>query len=74
LAEFAAAYFSCPVRVASLRPLAGLPSAFNGPAFATAIGLVQIASEPAAGVRWHHAVGERSSYLRRMGQWLHQSF
>ena len=74
LTEFAAEVFGRPARVARIEPLAGMPPAFCSPAFSTATGLVQVAVDPAAGVRWGRNEQEPAGYLGRMGRWLRESF
>lgn len=74
LGEMAADTFQRPARVAHLRDLAAVPAPLRGPEFATAIGLVYAAADPAAGVRWNDAGLESTGYLGRVGQWLRQSF
>jgi cell division protein FtsA len=74
LGEFAADCFSRIVRVASLPPLEGMPPGFAGPAFSTAAGLCQLAFDPAAGVRRDRVRLEPTGYLRRVGEWLRESF
>jgi cell division protein FtsA len=74
LGELAADFFARPVRIARTAPLDGMPAGCNGPAFATAIGLVRVALDPSAGVRRDGRAREASGYLRRMGQWLRESF
>jgi cell division protein FtsA len=75
LANFAAEVLARPVRIGRPSLLAGSPSSLNGPAFATAIGLLAAANDPGAAV----LAGSRqadlaSGYLGRMGQWLRESF
>ena len=58
-----------------MQPIDGMPAGFAGPAFSTAVGLVRVALDPAAGMRWEQGrVPEAAGYLRRMGQWLRESF
>ena len=75
LANFAAEVLARPVRIGRPSLLAGSPSSLNGPAFATAFGLLAAANDPGAAV----LAGSRrpdlaSGYLGRMGQWLRESF
>jgi cell division protein FtsA len=74
LATFAAEVLGRPVRIARLQP-AGMPEGCCGPVFSTALGLAQIALDP-AGARAHKRTRtvERGSYLERVGQWLRQGF
>jgi cell division ATPase FtsA len=70
----AADFFARPVRIARLQPVEGLPAEFASPAFSTSVGLVQAALDPSAGTQWQQGKFETTSYLRRMGQWLRESF
>ncbi|HJU31692.1 MAG TPA: cell division protein FtsA [Hyphomicrobiaceae bacterium] len=74
LGEMAAGFFARPVRIARLQPIEGLREEFAGPAFATPVGLVQLALDPAAGAHWRQRATETRGYLRRMGQWLREGF
>ena len=74
LGELAADLFARPVRVARMQPIDGLPAGFAGPAFSTAVGLVQIALDPSAGMHWEQSGLAARGYLQRMGQWLRESF
>jgi cell division protein FtsA len=74
LAEFASEIFARPVRVARLQVSGALPTEFRSPAYATMIGLVHTALDPAAGRRWGEGGLEATGYLSRVGQWLRQSF
>jgi len=76
LGEFAADFFARRVRVAQNESIAGLPPRFAGPAFSAAVGLVHVALDPTAGTRWDRGEGAigGGGYLRRMGQWLRESF
>ena len=74
LGELAADFFARPVRIARIQPIDGLPAGFDSPAFSTAVGLVQVALDPSAGTQWERGGLEARGYLRRMGQWLRESF
>jgi cell division protein FtsA len=74
LGELAADLFARPVRVARMQPIDGLPAGFASPAFSTPVGLVQVALDPSAGTHWEQGGLETRGYLRRMGQWLRESF
>jgi cell division protein FtsA len=74
LSELAADFFARPVRIARIQPVGGLPAGFASPAFSTAVGLVQVALDPTAGTHWEQGGFEAGGYLRRMGQWLRESF
>jgi cell division protein FtsA len=74
LGEVAADYFSRRVRVATNEPVSGLAPDFAGAAYSTAVGLVHVALDPAAGTRWGRGGPVAGGYLRRMGQWLRESF
>jgi cell division protein FtsA len=74
LGELAADFFARPVRVARMQPIEGLPAGFVSPAFSTSVGLIQVALDPAAGTHWEQGGLESKGYLRRMGQWLRESF
>jgi cell division protein FtsA len=75
LASFAAELLHMPVRVASLQP-AGVPEACWGPQFSTALGLAQLAVDPAMQARTGRQpyVPARGTYFERVGQWLRQGF
>ena len=72
--ELAAEIFVRPVRLAQLAPLPGMPAELCNPAYATAIGLVQLALDATAGVRRGRPDARPAGYLGRMGQWLSESF
>ena len=74
LSELAADFFARPVRIARIQPVGGLPEEFAGPAFSAAVGLVQVVLDPAAGTHWEQGGLQAGGYLRRMGQWLRESF
>ncbi len=74
LSELAADFFARPVRIARIQPVGGLPAQFAGPAYSTAVGLVQVALDPTAGTQWEQGGVEAGGYLQRMGQWLRESF
>jgi cell division protein FtsA len=74
LGDFAAEFFARRVRIAQNELLEGLPAEFVGPAFSTAVGLIHVALDPAAGTRWDRSGVTAGGYLRRMGQWLRESF
>ena len=74
--EFAAGLLARPVRIARLQPPPGMPPNCCGPAFSTAIGLIEVALDPAAGVRGD--TGRKAplvlDYLGRVKGWLKESF
>lgn len=72
--ELAAEILARPVRIARIEPLEGMPAGFSSPAFSTAVGLVRVVVDPAAGMRRDRGGLEPAGYLRRMGQWLRESF
>jgi cell division protein FtsA len=74
LGELAADFFGRRVRIARNEPVVGLPPGFAGPAYSTAVGLVQVALDPSAGTRWDRGSEAAGGYLQRMGQWLRESF
>ncbi len=74
LGELAADYFARRVRVAVNEPVGGLVPGFTGPEYSTAVGLVHVALDPTAGTRWGRGGLVAGGYLRRMGQWLRESF
>jgi cell division protein FtsA len=74
LGELAADFFARPARVACMQPIDGLPADFASAAFSTPVGLVQVALDPDAGTHWERGRPEVTGYLRRMGQWLRESF
>ena len=75
LPMFAGRHFEMAVRVAVPQPIAGMASSSSNPAYATLLGLLAAAANPAtlhlAGQR---NAAEQSGYFGRMGQWLRQSF
>jgi cell division protein FtsA len=74
LCELAADLFGLSVRIADVAPLAGMPADLDGPAFSTVVGLAEVALDPAIGMRLGRRGARRGGYLRRMGQWLQESF
>jgi cell division protein FtsA len=74
LVDLAAELLARPVRVAQIEPVDGLLASFANAAFATAAGLVQVALDPSAGMHWERHGPRTLGYLRRMGQWLRESF
>jgi cell division protein FtsA len=70
----AAGLLGLPVRLAEAAPLPGMPSTFGGPAFSTAIGLAHIALDPNVGMEGGRIGRSAQGYLKRMGQWLQESF
>ena len=74
LSEFAGEVLARPVRIGRPKPIEGMPAHGCGPQFSTAIGLVQVALNPAAGVRSGRGEIEGGGYLKRVGQWLREGF
>lgn len=76
LGAFAQEQLGARVRVGRPKPVEGMPSFCTSPQFSTAFGLVQIALEPpaTAGRSAGRADKEGTSYLKRVGQWLRESF
>jgi cell division protein FtsA len=74
LGDLAAELFGWPVRVAQIEPVEGLLAPFASAAFATPAGLVQVALDPTAGMLFQQHGAQSAGYLRRMGQWLRESF
>jgi cell division protein FtsA len=78
LAEFAEEMLGRPVRIGRPEPAAGMPVAYCNPLFSTAMGLIPIALDPAAGfggsgVR-EDIAAHGGGYLKRVGQWLREGF
>ena len=74
LCELAADLFGLSVRIADVAPLTGMPADLDGPAFSTVVGLAEVVLDPAIGMRLGRRPARRGGYLRRMGQWLQESF
>ena len=72
LSEFAERILARPVRIGRPEPAADLPMDCAAPPFATAMGLVQLALDPAAGVRRarNGSAQKRPARLERVGQSL----
>lgn len=75
LPMFAGRYLGMAVRMAAPQALVGMSTSSCTPAFATAVGLVVAAANPAtlAPVESRLAVGQ-PGYLGRVGQWLREAF
>ena len=71
LSKFAERILARPVRVARLQPVAGLPPECCKPIFSAAVGLIQVALDPSAGVR-RTRVGAAvaTGHRQRVGEWL----
>jgi len=74
LCELAAELLGLSVRIAHVAPLAGMPAYLDSPAFSTVVGLAEVALDPAIGTRLNRRAARGGGYLRRMGQWLQESF
>ena len=75
LPMFAGRLFGMAVRLASPPPLGGMSPSSCSPAFATAIGLVAAAANPATLALAEPRTALASpGYLGRVGQWLRESF
>ena len=76
LAGFAEELLGRPVRIGRPDPAEGMPAAYCSPIFSTAMGLIPIALDPAAGLRAHRVRTEVAAggYLKRVGQWLRDGF
>ena len=74
LGDLVADLFARPVRVARIEPVDGASAPCAGAAFSTPAGLVEVVLDPSAGVLWEGRREEARGYLRRMGQWLRESF
>jgi cell division protein FtsA len=76
LAGFAEEMLGRPVRSGRPEAAEGMPAAYSNPIFSTAMGLIPIALDPAAGLRGHHVRPEVAAggYLKRVGQWLRDGF
>lgn len=72
LKDFAERALARPVRIARLQPAPGLPQECCSPAFATAVGLIQVALDPSAGSRSAPRLAQIGApgYFKRVGQWL----
>jgi cell division protein FtsA len=73
-AALAAMVADLPVRAAHLSPVVGLPAEFAGLEFAVVRGLAEVACDPAMGMRVGSGSAPARGYLRRVGQWLQESF
>jgi cell division protein FtsA len=75
LPMFAGRYWGMSVRLALPQPLAGMGPSSCGSAFATAVGLVTAAANPATIPLAEPRLGPAGDgYLGRVGQWLRESF
>jgi cell division protein FtsA len=76
LAGFAEEALGRPVRVGRPEVADGMPPAYCNPIFSTAMGLVPIALDPAAGPRAPRVRAEVAArgYLKRVGRWLREGF
>ncbi len=75
LPMFAGRHLAMAVRVAAPQPIAGMASSSSSPAFATLLGLLAAAANPATlPLMEQRNPAEQSGYFGRMGQWLRQSF
>ena len=76
LAGFAEDTLGRPVRIGRPEAADGVPAAYCNPIFSTAMGLIPIALDPAAGLRGHRVRAEVAAggYLKRVGQWLRDGF
>ena len=76
LAGFAEEALGRPVRIGRPDAADGMPAAYCNPIFSTAMGLVPIALDPAAGLRGHRVRAEVAAggYFKRVGQWLRDGF
>jgi len=76
LAGFAEETLGRAVRIGRPEAADGVPAAYCNPIFSTAVGLIPIALDPAAGRRGHRVRAEVAAggYLKRVGQWLRDGF
>jgi cell division protein FtsA len=77
LAGFAEEILGRPVRIGRPETADGVPAAYCNPIFSTAMGLIPIALDPAAGLRGSRVRAEAAAaggYLRRVSQWLREGF
>jgi cell division protein FtsA len=76
LAGFAEEMLGRPVRIGRPEAADGMPAAYCNPIFSTAMGLIPIALDPAAGLRGHNVRPEVAAggYLKRVGRWLRDGF
>jgi cell division protein FtsA len=76
LAGFAEEALGRSVRIGRPEAADGVPPAYCNPIFSTAMGLIPIALDPAAGLRRHRVRAEVAAggYLKRVGQWLREGF
>ncbi len=75
LCGLAAEVLQCPVRIGAPPKLQGLASEYNGPALSTVAGLQVVDAAPEQ-IMYSDSVKKRTdeSYMRRMEQWLRESF
>jgi cell division protein FtsA len=74
LCELAASLTGIPAHLARTKPAHGLPPDFVGGEYAVVRGLAEVACDPATGMRTHGGGARAKGYLRRVGQWLQESF
>lgn len=73
--ELAGSMLDRQVRLGRPKRLAGLAEAMAGPAFATAVGLIQYATDQCDEAPWQRAPDDESNgVLRRLGSWLKENF
>jgi cell division protein FtsA len=74
-ADFIAHELGLPVRVGVPRPISGLPPAYSGAAFSSAVGLLLAQGQHGLGRRLDMSrKPEAGSYLKRVGSWLREGF
>jgi cell division protein FtsA len=74
LAEFTSEFLRKPVRRGEPAVAYGWPAGSSSPAFATVLGLAQVAFDPAVGVRRPQRAFKAGGYLRNVGRWLQAGF
>ena len=75
LADFVAHELGRPVRIGVPRPISGLPPAFSGAAFSSAVGLLLAQGQDGVGRRLDMSrKPETGGYLKRVGSWLREGF
>ncbi len=75
LSMFAGRHLEMAVRTAAPQPIVGMASSSSNPAYATLLGLLAAAANPATlPLVEQRNLAEQAGYFGRMGQWLRQSF
>jgi cell division protein FtsA len=74
MGEFAARMLAMPARTGGPQAAWDVPEDCRSPSFSTAIGLVDIALDPAARVPRERVSGAGAGYFKRVGDWLREGF